>query len=156
MIEILIIEDNPYKRDKIVKLLKSELSVNITLASSFTSGWQKLVKNIYHFVCLDMSLPTFDQDEINGGGDFRAFGGKELARKIKRRKISSKYVVITQYKNFSDENSSSTFDLLKKEMKSEYADNCLDVIFYSNKQNEWMSQLLNLIKDHSIENTSSR
>jgi DNA-binding NarL/FixJ family response regulator len=96
MIKALIIEDNPYKRDKIKKLLLGKFEMKIEEADSFTSGWQYLSNDKFDLICLDMSLPTFDQDEIHGGGEFRAFGGKELARKMKRRKIDSKFIVITQ------------------------------------------------------------
>jgi DNA-binding NarL/FixJ family response regulator len=155
MIKVLIIEDNPYKRDKIKLLLQDKFEIVIEEANSFTSGWQHLNNNEYHLVCLDMSLPTFDQNETNGSGEFRAFGGKELARKMKRRKINSKFVVITQYKNFSDNKSTSTFDIIKNEMRKDYAENCLDVIFYSNKQSEWAVELINLIEEHIVENFSS-
>ena len=145
--KILIVEDNQYKREKIIAVISEHYKdMIVTESHSFTSGWQEAKKGIYDLICLDMSLPTFDKSKVSGGGEFRPFGGKELARKIKRRNIDSKFIVITQYKNFSDDNSSSTFESLRSELFSDYSDYCLSVIFYSNKTSDWKLELLKIVK----------
>lgn len=152
MIKILIIEDNPYKREKIKKVLSeiTENKSNICEAYSFTSGWNAVNEHSYDLICLDMSLPTFDQDGQNSGGESRVFGGKEIARKMKRRKIISKFVVMTQYKKLSDEKSSETFDEIRSELLENYSDQCLEVLFYSNKHRDWAESLEKILKDNIL------
>jgi CheY-like chemotaxis protein len=142
MLKILVVEDNDHKLNKIVDFIKvSSVEANIEVSRSFTSGWNKSQANNYDLICLDMSLPTFDKSDTESGGRFRVFGGKEIAKKIKRKNIKSKFLFITHYKNFSDNNKNYSFDELKRELLSEYKGLCLDVIFYSNKTSEWRDKL---------------
>ncbi len=142
MPNILVVEDNPHKRNKIVDLIKSIIpDSNIELSGSFTTGWNRVKSDKYDLICLDMSLPTFEQSDSEGGGRFRVFGGKDIAQKIKSKQFKSQYVFITQYKNFSDNNKNYSFEELKCELMGDYAGSCLDVIFYSNKNSEWRDKL---------------
>jgi CheY-like chemotaxis protein len=148
MNKILVVEDNPNKRNKIVDFIRSCLSnVDVEVCFSFTSGWKEVQKNEYDLICLDMSLPTFDQSDSEAGGRFRVFGGKELAQKMKRKQIKSKYAFITHYKNFSDNKKNYSFEDLKAELMADYKEECLDVIFYSNKSSEWRGKLETLLME---------
>ena len=151
MIEILIVEDNQYKLNKIIESI-SLISVDFHLevARSFTSGWNKIISKEYALVLLDMSLPTYDQSESESGGKFRVFGGKELGRKMKKKSVPSKFAFITHYKNFSDDNINYSFDELKVELLHDYHGKCLDVIFYNNKSGEWRVQLESLLKGFDL------
>jgi CheY-like chemotaxis protein len=147
MKKILIVEDNPHKREKLFSLIKSlNNEYDIEDAHSFTSGWQLAQSGRFDLIFLDMSLPTFDKTAVSGGGDFRPFGGKEIARKLKRRKLNTKFIVITQYKSFSDNLNSSTFNSLKEEMLDDYSIECLGVLFYSNKSSDWKSELIEIVE----------
>lgn len=145
---ILVVEDNEYKRKRIVELLTADFpDVEVSECYSFTSAWKAMTKKHYDLVLLDMSLPTFDKSESESGGTFRAFGGKELARKIVRRKIESKFIFVTQYKNFSDSVNSYSFTDLKNELLNDYLDDCFGFILYSNSQSEWKEYLSNSIRE---------
>lgn len=147
MIKILIVEDNMHKRQSIISSINSYFkNAIIDEAHSFTSAWSLLLTNNYSFALLDMSLPTFDKTETNTGGTFRVFGGKELARKIVRRKIQTPFLFITQYKNFSEDKSSHSFESLKKELTENYPEQCKGFIFYSNANSEWKDEITNIIK----------
>ncbi|MND19005.1 hypothetical protein D3C80_93040 [compost metagenome] len=148
MIKILIVEDNMHKRQSIISSIKNSFEDSIIdEAHSFTSAWSLLLNNGYDFALLDMSLPTFDKTETNTGGTFRVFGGKELARKVIRRKIYTPFLFITQYKNFSEDKSSHSFESLKAELTESYPEQCKGFIFYSNANSEWKDEITNIIKD---------
>ena len=144
MFNILVVEDNFNKMNKVIDCINSNLSdVNLEVGESFTSGWKKINSKHYDLICLDMSLPTFDQSDSEVGGRFRVFGGRELAQKMKRKNIKSKYIFITHYKNFSDHNKSYSFDELKVELLDSFKESCIDVIFFSNKSSEWRDTFSN-------------
>jgi CheY-like chemotaxis protein len=146
--KILIVEDNEYKRLRIKELISTEFPDCIISESySFTSAWKLICNEGFDLLLLDMSLPTFDKTDSEPGGAFRVFGGKELARKIKRRGIQTKFLFITQYKSFSDSTSSLSFDGLKEELLSQYAKECLGFILYSNTSSEWREELITHIKE---------
>lgn len=146
--EILIVEDNEYKRSRIKELISSEFpDCEIFECYSFTSAWKLISSRKFDLLLLDMSLPTFDKKDSDSGGAFRVFGGKELARKIKKRGIPAKFLFITQYKSFSDSISSLSFEGLKEELLSQYQEECLGFILYSNTVSEWREELVTYINE---------
>lgn len=146
-INILVVEDNEFKRKRIVDTIKVEFeNTEIIECYSFTSAWKMITKVNFDLILLDMSLPTFDKTATNSGGDFRVFGGKEIARKMNKRKKNIKFAFITQYKSFSDNVNSYSYDALKKELLSHYIDSCLGFILYSNNQSDWREELIDIIK----------
>lgn len=149
-IKILVVEDNEYKRSRIVELINTEFNhCKLFECYSFTSAWKMISKEDFDLILLDMSLPTFDKTDSEPGGAFRVFGGKELARKMNKRKIRSKFIFITQYKSFSDNISSLSFDGLKTELLELYNEKCLGFILYSNTQSEWRDELVCNIREIS-------
>jgi len=151
VLKILVVEDNDYKRKRIVEVITTEINeVEISECYSFTSAWKKISTHNFDLILLDMSLPTFDKTESEPGGVFRVFGGKELARKMLRRKIRSKFLFITQYKSFSDNVNSCSFDSLKTELLAEYETDCLGFILYSNMQSEWRDDLVFTVNELMI------
>ena len=146
--KLLVVEDNEYKRKRIIELIASNLvGWDIDECYSFNSAWQLISKNNYSVILLDMSLPTFDKTESEPGGAFRVFGGKELARKMSKRKITSKIIFVTQYKNFSDNTNSCSFDSLKSELLEEYYESCVGFILYSNTKSEWRDDLVTAMSE---------
>lgn len=146
MHKILVVEDSQYKRDKIIDVISSNYSnCQVDICASFTSAWKHILSSDYKLIVLDMSIPTFDVSEAESGGEFRTFGGKELARKMARRKMVSKFIFITQYENFSVKNDSYTFESLKEEMFNEYPDCCLGFVLFSNKSSDWKNSLMDIV-----------
>jgi CheY-like chemotaxis protein len=148
MKKILIAEDNNFKKQKILQHLQAvhnDLVVDETY--SFTTTWKTIVKNQYDLIILDMSLPTFDITGLENGGDFRTLGGKELAKKMKRRNIETPFVIVTHYKNFSDNINTYTFESLRSELLTEYPNTCLEFIYFSSNSSEWRNQLDKVIID---------
>ncbi|KFC90736.1 response regulator [Leclercia adecarboxylata] len=146
-INILVVEDNEFKRKRIVEIINSEFQdVKVTECHSFTSAWQMITRFNYELILLDMSLPTFDKTSTNSGGDFRVFGGKELARKMSKRRNGIKFIFITQFKSFSDNVNSYSYEALKDELLCQYKESCMGFILYSNTKSEWRDELVNSIK----------
>ncbi|KMK83032.1 response regulator [Pectobacterium brasiliense] len=155
-INILVVEDNEFKRKRLVEVIQGEFEeIIVTECYSFTSAWKMIAQVSYDLILLDMSLPTFDKDSTNSGGDFRVFGGKELARKMSKRGKASKFIFITQYKSFSDNINSYSYESLKDELLSQYNNNCIGFILYSNTKSEWREELINSIKEIKSENINS-
>lgn len=146
-INILIVEDNEFKRKRIVEVIQAELEdIRLSECYSFTSAWKLITKENYDLILFDMSLPTFDKSTSNSGGDFRVFGGKELARKMSKRNKNSKFMFITQYKNFSDNINSYSYETLKDELLKQYSEDCLGFLLYSNTKSEWREELIGSIQ----------
>ena len=145
---ILIVEDNNHKRDNVISFIKDIINnVIIDEAYSFTSGCQKAFAKDYDLIIIDMSLPTYDKTTTENGGKFRPFGGREIARKIIRKKLKLKMIFITQYKSFSDKGRSKSLDALKDELKDEYGDQYISLIYYDSSMSIWKDNLQTAIND---------
>lgn len=141
---ILIIEDNPLKREKINDFISSNFDVVIDEAASYNSGLSLASNKAYQLIVLDMSMPTFDRTESAQGGRFRAVAGKEIAFKLKRIDKLVPFVVVTGYSDFSVDTKSLSIeqihDLLTV-LKDEYK----GYIFFDSAKSYWKDQLSNVI-----------
>jgi DNA-binding NtrC family response regulator len=146
--KILIIEDNDYKREKVYLCVKENFpDAEVIEARSFTSGWKALNQETYKLVCLDMSLPSVDKSEVESGGKFRDFGGRELAQKCKRRGLNVKFVVLTQHKNFSFNNTNLSLAILQDEIEEQFGEMCMGFLFFSNKSSTWKKKLVTILRE---------
>lgn len=101
---ILIIEDDPNKAKQLNEFFSNVSDVkSITTKSSYKTGLKEILKNEYHFLVLDMSMPTFDISTEAGGGKVMHFGGKEILRQLRRKKVNIPTVVVTQFESFGEE-----------------------------------------------------
>lgn len=139
---ILIVEDNNHKRGKIITFLTENFPTwAVVEAHSFTAGCQRVLENVYDVILLDMSLPTYDKSATESGGRFRTFGGREIARKIIRRKIESKILFITQFESFSERGHSQTLTTIDDELRIECGDAYLGLIYYDSSQSIWKEKI---------------
>lgn len=99
--KILVIEDNLLKREKIVSFISDSYNATITEAASYNSGLSAASSDVYDFLILDMSMPTFDKNESTQGGRFRSIAGKEIASKLSKSGNLPPFVILTGYKDFS-------------------------------------------------------
>lgn len=134
--KILFIEDNPQKLKQVSDFLEYKYcNVDLTIRKSYNSGLRELIKdNSYSLILLDMSLPNYDIEQGESGGDFEKYAGKFLLNEMYRRDISTNVLIITMYLNYVDE-----------EFNSELIDNFpnyLGVIYYNIKEPDgWKNEL---------------
>lgn len=147
MRRLLLVEDNKHKRERVAAFL-AEISPPVVLveAQSFTTGGRAAEQGAFDFILMDMSLPTRDKTHTESGGTFRTFGGRELARKILRRGIRTKFIFLTQYDAFSDSESSHTLDSLRKELEVECGNSFLALIKYDSSKTGWKEEIERLLK----------
>ncbi len=144
--EILIIEDNEHKRNKVKSFIES-LAVNVTLheAASYNSGVKSISENNINLIILDMSLPTHDKSPTETGGRFRVYGGKDIIKKMTRKKIGTPFVILTQYSSFGEGDNKKNIDDLSQELRNQYEEQYIDTIHYETSSSEWKERLLKVI-----------
>lgn len=155
-LKILIVEDNNHKRGRVISFLQEIFpAVILAEAHSFTAGCQQILEDVFDYILLDMSLPTYDKGISESGGRFRTFGGREIARKIIRRKINSKIIFITQYESFSERGLSQPLVELDEELRAECGGAYLGLIYYDSSKSEWKQKLLTALGSQGNESISS-
>ncbi|WP_242213162.1 response regulator [Bacillus cereus group sp. BfR-BA-01383] len=147
---ILIIEDDPNKAKQLNEFFSNISEVeSITTKSSYKTGLKEILRNEYHFLVLDMSMPTFDISTEAGGGKVMHFGGKEILRQLRRRKVNIPTVVVTQFESFGEEKK-MTLDKLKDELRQEFSDNYIKTIYYNPAGIEWKHELQDVVDNFEV------
>lgn len=146
--KILLVEDNEYKRERVLNFLRELLpAATIEEARSFSTGCQLAESEPFDLVLMDISLPTYDRAGRESGGRFRSNGGREIARKIVRRGVSTSIVFLTQYESFSDRGSSLSLAELTEVLAQECGPNFAGLIYFDSTKSAWKSSLERMIKE---------
>lgn len=143
---LLIIEDDVNKIMQIKDFIKKNYrDLKINEAYSFQSGLEKVLDLKPKIILLDMSLPTYDISINERGGRPRSFGGRDILSQIKRKKINSKAIIVTQFEDFQDEKESKSLDELKTQLACDFKENYSGTVCYQPSKIEWQSELKALI-----------
>ncbi|RAY88508.1 hypothetical protein DP190_00010 [Enterobacter cloacae] len=143
---ILIIEDNEYKTQKIIDFISSEFPESIISSSrSYSSGVSLLSSESFDFAIIDMSLPTFDKDAGMPSSEFRTFGGMDIAKFIKRKRLTLQYILLTQYISFASDDKSYDLTNIEKMMTDKYPENYRGCIKYDNSSIVWKEAVKELM-----------
>src|SRR5689334_17255425 len=106
---VLIIEDNDLKFNLVEACLREiGETINTQRAPSYQSGIEALVTQSFEYVVLDMTLPVFDTTHFVVS-DVLTFGGELILRETERRKIRTKFIVLSQYDTFVRDGKEETF-----------------------------------------------
>ena len=144
--KILLVEDNDYKRGRILDYISSEYpSVVVVEARSYTSGKEAIELQKFDLLLLDVSLPTYDKTPSEGDGRFRTFGGRELARKAIKAIDQVPILFITQYKSFSDKGSSYTFEELVSVLAKDCGASFKGAVFFDTSVSTWKESLSSVL-----------
>lgn len=98
--KILLIEDEPHKRDELTGHLKSYFGdrLELQVSDSVRSAIDRVTLNDYGLIVLDMALPTFSVGEFSSdGGLDQALGGVEILRSLRALNKSQRIIIVTQY-----------------------------------------------------------
>ncbi|WP_337029411.1 response regulator [Pantoea agglomerans] len=145
--KVLIIEDSDFKKNRVRDFLKEEFKdIELEMSSSYNSGLNLLIDNEYDFAIIDMSLPNYDRVPGVPDVEFRTFGGLDLARQIKRRRININFIFLTQYSSFTDKGKYADLESIEIEAKSNHPENFLGCIYYEHAGYDWKDSLVSVVK----------
>ena len=142
---ILVIEDNQFKRDKITDFIKENYDVIVVDASSYNGGVNKALEDNFDLIVLDLSMPTFDRTDTTHGGRFRSLAGKDVATKLERLGRLVPFVVLTGYKDFSVNSKSLNIGQID-EILSSMGDCYRGCIIFDAVNSAWEEQLSLIIE----------
>lgn len=142
--KILYVEDEEVKAKEIVDLLKQEHIV--VLKKSLNSGIAAILDDMYDLILLDMSLPLYDYDtEDEDENDFETFAGIDILDELIRTERKENVVVITAFDILGEGDKVITMQQLDEQLKNEYGELYLGIIFYNSSSLEWRRALQNII-----------
>lgn len=147
---VLIVEDNEFKRDKIHLFLKESLSCIIREACSYHEALKLIINYHFDLIILDMSMPLDNLSEDNIEMTHDSFAGLEILDQMDMREIKTPVIVCTQFDVFDVGNKNITLDELKEKLLSDYPENCIGIVYYRSDLDQWknkISELINKIRE---------
>lgn len=145
--KIIFIEDQPLKQEHINKFILDKFSnAEIINRNSYISGLKELIQNhnSYDILLLDISMPNYDISSEDSGGDWMPFAGKKILKEMYLRDISTKAIVVTMHGSFDDGTKITELDT---DLKSEFPENYVGYVYYSQINEEWKEKLENLLNE---------
>ena len=154
---ILIIEDNHSKLKRIRDFLEKNYQfISVHDAMSYTAGLRRLYDDQWDLVLLDMSLPIYDLNIQDSGGDKKSIAGKEIIKRMQHRKIITPTVIVTQFDTFGD--NGITIESLNEEFEHDFSEIWRGTINY--EKTSWMTNLKSIIDEimgeKNVQNTGGR
>ena len=145
--KILIVEDDDNKSKQISQcLLNNWEDCSIIIKKSYQSGIKEIVGETYDVILLDMSMPTYDITPTEPGGRLRLFGGEDILREMKRKKINGKGIIVTQYDSFGE--GETTLEELDIRLNKQFPSIYLGLVYYSASISNWADDLKYLINSN--------
>lgn len=143
---VLLVEDDENKRKQIESFLRETYTgIVVSNANSYQTGLRLLIAESFEWVLLDMSLPTFDMTSEEEGGRPQAFGGRQLLRQMRRRNISPRVIVITQFDKFGESAESLTREELDQELNQSHPATYRGMVYYNAALAGWKEELIALL-----------
>lgn len=146
--KILLVEDETPKRKHIELFLRDCLQgLELTTARSVKTAITSVEDNLPDLLLLDMSLPTFDVSENEGGGRPQGYGGIEVIRYMVYSEISCPIIVITGYEAFPKGHGEGHADLteLREHIHAEFGDLVKGVVHFNSAYDQWKNELIQLL-----------
>jgi CheY-like chemotaxis protein len=151
-VSVLIVEDETPKFLHIKKYLMELCGyLDIKHARSVSSGLDELEDDLPDLLILDMSLPTFDISDNEGGGRPQGFGGIEILRSMLLEDMQCPTIVITGFPAFQKD-SGETVGLgdLSNELQREFSAFLKGTLHFNSTFSEWRIQLQQILKKEGL------
>lgn len=141
---ILLIEDEITKEQDILKFLSElDTEVSVEVKHSITSGIAEIRDRQYDYILLDMSLPIYDNDDIQylEHNEFETFGGNYVLDELDRIEYDVNVIVITAFDILGEGKKRIELTQVEKGLYEDYPDVFLGTIFYDASSVEWKERL---------------
>lgn len=146
MVSVLLVDDDPNKARQLRAFLQEEFpSWPVEERRSFQSGLKEALLNQPDLLLLDMTMPTYDVSGKETGGIERRYAGREILRRLQRKRVPTAVIVITQFERFGEGNDLVTLDELQEDLAASFPDAFRGAVFYQAANAEWKSHLREMI-----------
>ncbi|MBN9297792.1 MAG: response regulator [Filimonas sp.] len=142
MMKVLIIEDDPIKLNGIKSFMtKFNSNIQMDTKMSYQSGLLILLKENYDLVLLDMQLPNYDIKSGEDGYKPRPVAGRDIMRELKRKKVQTHVIIVTQYEGFGENGKFESLEEWDRKLAKEFDAFYVTMIEYRPGSNAWQDKL---------------
>jgi CheY-like chemotaxis protein len=145
--KILVVEDDENKRLQLNHFLQRAFPKTQAIeARSLQSGLRLIRQDPPALVLLDMTLPNYDADFDEPGGQTHIFGGREFLRQMDRFDIAVPVIVVTQFETFGKGTAEIGLNELDAELRTDHGNIYRGSIYYHAAIHGWEEQLEKLMR----------
>lgn len=147
MRNVLIIEDDSFKMDTLVSLVRSEIiNVSVHCVSDVASAVSAVDKEKFDLIIIDMALPS--HPVISGGGSPMSLltGGLEVLFELSSLERNDNCIIVTQYYDIEIAGQFFPVSEAAAAIKQYYACEVVACLQYSEEMSEWKNILSGLLK----------
>jgi CheY-like chemotaxis protein len=150
-VRVLIVEDNVDKKNRLSYFVKENIKgVVLNEADSYNAGVRAIKGEKYDLILLDMSMPTFSKTLTDGGGRVRVFGGRDILSHLKRKRITTPVILVTQFDAFESQGNKVSLAQVADQLTEEYKEIYLGTVFYSRSTSAWENELSEMLKKVNV------
>jgi DNA-binding NarL/FixJ family response regulator len=149
--KIYLIEDDKLKAKRLSDYLRDKFPhCVISHLKSYQSGLKEIEKKTPGLLVLDMTIPTFDVAPKTREGRPRSMGGRDILRKMIRKKIYCPTVIVTQFESFGEGANALTFSQLGELCHREFPHLLKGVVHYHATSVAWVQELDTLLDNGKL------
>jgi CheY-like chemotaxis protein len=146
-VHLLLVEDDENKRTQVLQFLRSRFpEFGVHTAASLMSGVRSAKANRPELVLLDMTLPNYDVGDGETGGTMHAFGGLEFLKQMRRLRVQTRVIVLTQFETFGTPPKIKDLPELDREMRDKFEPIYCGAVYYHASIENWTKELSDLIR----------
>ncbi len=147
MIEVLLVEDDPYKekglREAMLEILHEPKTA---LATSVQTAVTAIRLRSYKLVVLDMALPSHDRSLGNGNPRQMPSGGLEVLLNLNEKKRPDAVIIVTQYPEIEINNQLVPIDQVPIFLSAFLDVQLKGVIFYDEFDPGWRKEFQTILR----------
>jgi CheY-like chemotaxis protein len=142
-VNVLLVEDDDIKGRHILEHISTSFrDSRVEVVKSVNEAMRAIWTGSYSLVVLDMSLPTFSiEPDYETGGRPQGFGGHEILRFMKRKRVTTPSIVITQFEQFGSGTEAVNLDRLAEMLRSDHPEIFVGLVYYHPSTSQWKAQL---------------
>lgn len=146
--KILLIEDDPPKRNQIVSLIDN-LDLQITHAHSVNEAIRRIDEDRFDGILLDMSLPTFNEGlNVYSSGRQQDFGGRQILTYIWELEYPCKVLLVTQLPGFKTEKGKEIkLKELDESLTQDFKEIYSGFVYFTHTSDAWAQRITDFLEN---------
>ncbi|MCC6071593.1 response regulator [Massilia sp. GCM10020059] len=143
MKRILLVEDDEFKREKIIDFVnRQSWCALLRVAVSVSGAIDEIDKSSFDLVLLDMAIPNHDE----GADGAQGLGGLAVFRYLSFVAKGTQVIVVTQFEALSEGSTVVDIDTLQRLLSLEFGPQFLGLIRYLTDNDNWKMDIDSLMK----------
>lgn len=142
MMKVLIIEDDDYKADNIIKFIEKKFDpVDLKIAVSLSEAIDAIDNALFDLIFVDMAIPSHTAEQGEGAPMSLLTGGIDILLELSEMGREDTCIVITQYPSIEISGLHYPLDKAPAQFKNLLGCDVVACIYYVEDDTTWMNDL---------------